>query len=222
LGVVLAAAVLLGGLLLARLLAARDPLRQAWSAAAAAGSYRVAGTTHARVGELAATYALSGTGRSDGRLELAIRPPGPEGATTTYDIDWPRVTGPPGGVQPQALALVLPVGDPLALLAVAHAPAAGPLEAAPGELCRRVDFRVGGRAYARWWSDHRRYLPVNADSGGLNTLTGSGTVWLDPRTHRPCRIAARLDLPRLAGEQPGIGEVDWVYSAWGEPSTAWP
>lgn len=216
LGVAIAATGLFLALLLARLVAGRDPLRRAWSAALSAGAYTVAGTTHAQAGRLVAAYALSGTGATDGYLHLAVQAVNARSITTTYDIAWPDVAASPAAVvEPHALALILPVGDPLTLLASAHAPVAGALEPVGERDCRRVDFLVGGRAYAKWWSSHRRYLPANADSGGLNTLTGTGTLWLDPQTGRPCRIAARLNLPRLAGEQPGVGEVDWTYSLWG-------
>jgi hypothetical protein len=117
-------------------------------------------------------------------------------------------------LEPHALAGLLPAGDPLALLAVAHAPRIGPIEAVDGRDCRRIDFRVGGRAYGAWWRAHPAYWPVNADSGGMETFSAEGSLWASPGSMLPCRIAVRIELPRLAGERPGQGRMDWRYQDW--------
>ena len=121
-----------------------------------------------------------------------------------------------GGLDPHALALIFPAGDPLALLPAAHAPAEGGLESVDGRDCRRVEFLVNGLAYVPWWLGHRQYLPVNGNAGPLEKVGGSGTLWLDPSNDRPCRVSVQLALPRLAGDQPGTGEADWSYADWGK------
>lgn len=117
-------------------------------------------------------------------------------------------------IEAHTLAGLLPAGDPLALLAVAHAPRIGPIEAVDGRDCRRIDFRVGGRAYGAWWRAHPDYWPVNADSGGMETFSAEGSLWALPGSMLPCRIAVRIELPRLAGERPGQGRMDWRYQDW--------
>jgi hypothetical protein len=130
----------------------------------------------------------------------------------------------------RSLGALLPAGDPLLLLATAHAPRTGELEPVPvmvrrdtaenvpastaSRLCRRVDFLVGARAYATFWQAHPGYLPVNANAGGLWKFGGQGTAWLDPHTDLPCRIQASLSLPRLVDDRPGTAEVDWIYRDW--------
>lgn len=222
-GVALAAG-MLGLLALAgRQAAARDPLRRAWSAAQAAGLYRVSGTTRAVTADGVAAYAVEGVGTAAGALTLTVR--ADTGPTVTYFVAWPRVTplastagvASPAAMEPHAVALIFPAGDPLALVATGHGARAAGIASIGGRDCGRVDFLVAAPAYAAWWLRHRAWLPVNADAGGLHKFTAEGTVWLEAGTDRPCRIAARVDLPRLAGEQPGDGEVDWVYAGWGEP-----
>jgi hypothetical protein len=217
LAVALAAAILLGIALAARLAASRDPLRRAWSAAGIAGTYAFEGTTRATTEAGSAEYAVAGTGETDGTLLIAVRPAASEGAgvSVTVRIAWPVVEE-PGELDPHALALLLPAGDPLALLATGHGAVGGALEDVGGRACRLVRFHIGAEAYGAWWRAHPHVLPVNADSGGLDKLTGEGTLWQEPDSGLPCRIAARLDLPRLGGDQPGVGEVDWVYREWGE------
>lgn len=225
-GVALAAG-MLGLLALAgRQAAARDPLRRAWSAAQAAGVYRVSGTTRAVTADGVAAYAVEGVGTAAGALTLTVR--AGAGPTVTYFIAWPRVTplastagvASPAAMEPHAVALIFPAGDPLALLATGHGARVAGVESVGGRDCARVDFLVAAPAYAAWWLRHRAWLPVNADAGGLHKFTAEGTVWLEAGTDRPCRVAARVDLPRLAGEQPGGGEVDWAYVGWGERRTS--
>jgi hypothetical protein len=45
----------------------------------------------------------------------------------------------------------------------------------------------------------------------MPTFQAAATLWQDPRTGLPCRLAAELDLPRVAGEQPGRAWLDWTY-----------
>jgi len=225
LGIALAATLVLGIAWTGRFLAARDPLRRSRAAAEATGAYAVVGTTRASADAGIAEYRVGGTGMVDGPLTLTIRSAASDAATATYRIAWPdvRLNGSDGEAgdapipapNPHALALVLPVGDPLALLATGHAAEVGGLEAVDGLPCRRVDFLVGAQRYLAWRKAHPGNLPANADSGGLDKLRGGGTLWVDPATDLPCRIAARLELQRLGGEQPGVGEVDWVYDDWG-------
>jgi hypothetical protein len=217
LAVALAAALLLGIALVAHLAASRDPLRRAWSAAGAAGAYAFEGTTRAATEAGSANYAVAGTGEATGALQVAVRPAAGDsaGVSATYRIAWPVVEG-QGAPDPHALALILPAGDPLALLATGHGAVGGVVEDVGGRACRRMVFHIGAEAYGAWWRAHPYVLPVNADSGGLDKLTGEGTLWQEPDSGLPCRIAARLDLPRLGGDQPGVGEVDWVYREWGE------
>ncbi len=236
-GLTLAAALLASLALAGRHAACRDPLHRAWSAAQAAGTYHVRGTTRAATAEGTAAYAVAGSGTARGALTLTVRsgavddgsgtagrpsPPDAAGAAITYAIAWPRVTPlsplagePAAPMEPHAVALVFPAGDPLALLAAGHGARAGPAEPVGGRDCARVDFLVAAPAYAAWWLARRDRLPVNADAGGLHKFTAEATVWLAADTGLPCRIAARVDLPRLAGERPGTGEVDWSYEGWG-------
>jgi len=212
--VALAAIAVAGLWLAARLAAARDPGDLAWRAAQAGGAYTITGTTRVEAGLDRAAFVVSGSGEATGVLTVTVA--GPSGAPATrYHIAWPEVTDAAGrAVEARTLARQLPAGDPLGLLAAAQGATAGPLEAIGGRDCRRVDFRVAGRAYAAWWADHPGVLPVNADAGGLQTFTGRGTLWQDPASGRPCRVAVRLELPRLAGEHPGAGEADWTYGGW--------
>jgi hypothetical protein len=110
------------------------------------------------------------------------------------------------------VAAILPLGDPLVLLATAHGAEPAGLEWVNGRSCRRVDFLVGGRAYQVWWQRHRTFLPFNADAGGMTTFSARGTAWLDPETQLPCRIQAQADMPRTPGEQLGSATVDWLYT----------
>jgi len=217
LGFALAALILLGIALAARLASTRDPLRRAWAAAQGARTYAVKGSTRATTENGSAAHAVAGTGSAAGALVLAVSPAARQAATVTYRIAWPavEVLDEPSALDPHALALVLPAGDPLALLAAGHGAALGSVEAVGDRLCRRVDFRVGAEAYANWWQAHQEHLPAGAEGGALHKLTGDGTLWAEPESGLPCRISARLDLPRLGGEQPGVGEVDWSYRDWG-------
>ncbi len=139
-------------------------------------------------------------------------------AATTWLIRWPDVRDGAGRViEPRSLAAVLPLGDPLALLAVAHGQHLGELETVAGATCRRVDFLVAGRAYQRWWEGHRAFLPFNADAGGMTTFAAEGTAWVDPQSRLPCRIRVRSGLPRTPGEGRGTAEVDWQYGGWVRP-----
>lgn len=197
--------------------AARDPLRRGWRASAGQ-PYRVAGETRVEHGPTTARYRVAGAGDGTGRLTVDIAPldAGAAGAgaavTATFRIDGPSVVAADGVTVPlRALGARLPVGDPLVLLATAHAPRAGGLEAVGARRCRRVDFVVGARAYGRWWEAHAAYLPVNANAGGLWTFDADGTAWLDPATALPCRIAAAVRLPRLVDDSAGRGWADWTY-----------
>ena len=205
------------------------PLARSWRATRAAGAYRVAGLTRAETAAGATTWRVLGRGDTGGALtltlfageagaDLAGDAAGADGAgaadaaATTWRIRWPEVSDGAGRALPRrALGAVLPVGDPLVLVATGHAARVGALEAVGAGACRRVDFRVGARAYGTWWEAHPAFLPVNAEAGGLWTFEGAATAWLDPATGRPCRIAARVDLPRLGDDLPGRGTVDWTY-----------
>lgn len=197
--------------------AARDPLRRGW-AAADGRSYAVAGETSVDIDGRRVRYRVAGSGDGRGALTIDVALLAPDGAapavTATFAIAWPEVRAADGITLPQrALGVRLPVGDPLILLATAHAPRPGGLEPVGERLCRRVDFVLGARAYGTWWEAHPRYLPVNANAGGLWTFEGSGTAWIEPATSLPCRIVAEVALPRLGDDVPGRGEADWVY-AW--------
>ncbi|MEO8083901.1 MAG: hypothetical protein ABI780_08770 [Ardenticatenales bacterium] len=196
--------------------AARDPLRRSW-AAADGRAYSVVGGTDVDVDGQRMRYRVEGAGDGRGGLTLRVAPLGHEDDPATFDIAWPEVRAADGITLPQrALGVRLPVGDPLILLATAHAPRPGGLEPVGERLCRRVDFVLGARAYGTWWEAHPRYLPVNANAGGLWTFEGSGTAWIEPATSLPCRIVAEVALPRLGDDVPGRGEADWVYAWKGE------
>ena len=196
--------------------ARRDPLKRAWHSAERTAGYSVHGTTSVNTANAPTAFSVTGLGAATGELTLTLRPLNKDGAPSTeLRIDWPTVTdGEGAAIAPRTLGALLPAGDPLALLASAHAGRAGPIETVNGTPCRRVDFLVGARAYATWWENGRRHLPVNATAGGLWRFEGSGTVWIDEATDRPCRIAAQVDLPRLVGDTPGQGRVDWRYVDW--------
>lgn len=234
LALALAAGMLLALALAGRAAAARSPLLRAWRAAESAGSYRFTGLTRAQVSAGEATYRLSGAAGVAGPISATVAVGA--GSDLHYRIDWPAVQvaqstdevsatqaspGPAAEpldwvpIDPQALSLVMPAGDPLALLATGHAPVAGGLEPVGDRDCLRVDFRVGADAYLPWWRRHPGSLPVNADAGGLNKFNATATLWMDPASDLPCRLVARVSLPRLAGEQAGAGEVDWRFSDWG-------
>lgn len=234
LALLVAAGALLGLALAGRAAAAQNPLGRAWRAAEAAGRYRFTGFTRAQVSVGEATYRLSGAAAVAGPISATVAVGA--GSDLHYRIDWPAVQvaqatddGPatrasPGtaaapldwvALDPHALSLVMPAGDPLALLATGHAPVSGGLEPVGDRDCLRVDFRVGADAYLPWWRLHPGTLPVNAEAGGLNKFTATATLWMDPASDLPCRLVARVALPRLAGEQAGAGEVDWRFSDWG-------
>jgi hypothetical protein len=214
LGVAAAFAVLAAGLLGLWLLARSDPLHAAWQAASANRAYALTGTVAVAAGEQPAHYAIRGEGSPGGRLALTVSG-GAVGAGRAITVAWPEVRGADGAaLEPRTVAALLPLGDPLALLAAAHG--ARPLGEEPvgDRLCRRVDFLVGGRAYQAWWERHRQVLPFNADAGGMTTFVARGSAWLDPASGLPCRIRARSDLPRTPGEGRGWAEVDWTYGDW--------
>ncbi len=194
----------------------RDPLRRAWHAAEDAYGYSVEGTTSTRIAGVTSAFSVTGVGSASGPLALSVRPFGSfESPSSDVRIEWPTVRNAAGAViAPRTLGALLPAGDPLAFLASGHAARNGPVEMLDGHSCRRVDFLVGARAYATWWEKSRRLLPINASAGGLWRFEGSGSVWIDESTDRPCRIIARVELPRMVGDSPGIGEADWYYSAW--------
>ena len=211
-----------------RWVAERDPLRRAWRAAQAAGAYEMHGSSRViGVGPLPIRWWLSGRGDGAGGLELVARKEArADGAPAQrYLLHWPKAELPSPGtegredalveIDPHALAFLLPAGDPLALLAMGQASRPGSLEQVDGRLCQRVDFRVGGRAYASWWADNPEHWPVNADSGGLPRFTAEASLWMQPEDDLPCRIRVRIDLPRVAGELRGLGEMDWRYDDWG-------
>lgn len=230
-----AAALAAAGALAIGAATAARPLSRAWSAALAAGDYAFEGTTGARTAEGDRVWSVTGRGNASGPFTATLAPwagdpgelaepgdpgdPGPPtagapAAATTWRIRWPDVVDAAGRpLGRRAIGSVLPAGDPLALLAAGHGARLGPLEAVEGRSCRRVDFLVGARAYGTWWEAHPGVLPVNGEAGGLWTFQASATAWLDPRTARPCRIAARVELPRLGDDRAGTGEVDWRY-AW--------
>lgn len=205
-----------------------QPLGRAWEAARAAGGYAFDGTTRSETVGGVSSWAVSGRGEASGALTVALSSalaaPGPSSGipaaaivpSTTWRIRWPRVVDAAG--QPlarRAIGGVLPAGDPLALLAAGHGARLGALETVGDIACRRIDFLVGARAYGTWWEGHPGVLPVNGEAGGLWTFQATATAWLDPASHRPCRIVARVELPRLGDDRPGTGEVDWTY-AWAE------
>lgn len=231
-----AAAALLGaGLLAIGAATAARPLGRAWSAAREAGAYALEGTTLVRTAGRETAWRVTGRGHAAGPITVTLSPwtgdpadpadsadpadaadgEGAGGApATTWRIRWPDVVDDAGRpLGRRAIGSVLPAGDPLALLAAGHGARVGPLESVAGRACRRVDFLVGARAYGTWWEAHPGFLPVNGEAGGLWTFQASATAWLDPATARPCRIAARVALPRLGDDRPGTGEVDWRY-AW--------
>ncbi|MBK6767647.1 MAG: hypothetical protein IPG72_01150 [Ardenticatenales bacterium] len=224
------AAVLAAAAVALRAFAAHDPLRRSWRAIEGQ-PYTVRGESRVEHGAVTTRFRVAGTGDGTGRLALDIAPLGGETAadrttgaagatalaamTATYTVDGPSVVASDGVTIPlRALGARLPVGDPLVLLATAHAPRGGALEPIGDGLCRRVDFVVGARAYGTWWEAHPAYLPVNANAGGLWTFEGEGTAWIDPDTERPCRIEARVRLPRLVDDSAGRGWVAWTYD-WG-------
>lgn len=185
----------------------REPLARAWRAIQAATDYSVSGMTTTRWGADSRRLAIRGAGQTTGRLEL-----GPAGEPR-LTLAWPEVRAADGqALEPRAVAAILPLGDPLVLLATAHGAESGGMEWVAGRACRRVDFLVGGRAYQTWWQRHRSYLPFNADAGGMTTFSARGVVWLDPATDLPCRIQAQADMPRTPGELRGTAAVDWLYT----------
>lgn len=208
---------LLAGL---RLVQRRAPLDRAWAAVEQAGPLRFEGTSQIRAGQLERRYSVTGEAEG-GRLALTLQTGLAAADAPRYRLAWPRAerVDPASDreglreVEPHALALILPAGDPLALLASAQAQRRGALERVGDRRCRRVDFRIGARAYAAWWAAHPAWWPVNADSGGLQRFTAFGSAWIDPTSDLPCRIALRIELPRLAGERAGVGEMDWRYAA---------
>lgn len=199
-------------------IARRDPLRHAWRAAEDAADYAFHGSTTVHTRGPTAAYSVTGTGRVIGPITLTIRSfDAIDAPPTELRVDWPAVAdGAGAAIAPRSVGAMLPAGDPLAFLASGHAARRGPVETVDGQPCRRFDFLVGARAYATWWEKRRRLLPVNADAGSLWRFEGSGSAWIDETTHRPCRIAARVKLPRLVNDSPGSGEVDWRYSDWGD------
>lgn len=202
-----------GGLMLA---AQRDPLSRAWQAAEGATGYTVHGTSSTSTAGATTAYSITGVGAASGPLALSVRPMGAvDSPASELRIEWPSVTDADGAaIAPRTVGALLPTGDPLAFVASGHAARNGPIEDIDGVPCRRVDFLVGARAYATWWERRRRLLPINASSGGLWRFEGSGSVWIDESTDRPCRISMQVELPRLVGDSPGQGWSDWRYSEW--------
>lgn len=234
---VASAVVLAAAALALRSFAAHDPLRRSWRAIEGR-PYTMRGESRVQRGAVTTRFRVAGTGDGAGRLAIDIAPTRADVAsdpaagatavttattattattvTATYTIDGPTVVARDGVTIPlRALGARLPVGDPLVLLATAHAPRAGALELVGDRPCRRVDFVMGARAYGTWWEAHPAYLPVNANAGGLWTFEGEGTAWIDPETERPCRIAAAVRLPRVVDDSAGRGAVDWTY-VWGD------
>jgi type II secretory pathway pseudopilin PulG len=209
------------GLLAAAIARRQSPLRQAWRAALLQDTYRLEGETGWQGDAEHGAWRVTGLGHLDGRLAITLSQAADPAAARgemalALDIAWPEVglataEGPGPAPDPHALARALAGGDPLALLAVGEGARAGPWEAVGARDCRAWDFQVGGAAYLSWWREHPGFLPVNADSGGLPTFEAEGRLWQDPTTGLPCRVAARLKLPRVAGEQPGQAWLDWRY-----------
>ena len=216
------------GFLAAGALRSRDPLRQAWQAAAASGAYLVRGETRWQSGAQRDAWKVDGVGQLDGRLALTLtQVSGARDALPlALSIAWPDVRlAVPSATRtapdPHALARALPGGDPLALLAVGQGARAGPTEAVGWRDCRVWDFQVGGAAYLDWWRAHPAFLPVNVDTGGMATFQAQLRLWQDPATQLPCRLVANLSLPRVAGEQTAQAWLDWRYE-WTTESAAKP
>jgi hypothetical protein len=213
-------------LLVLRLAATRSPLRQTVAAAEAAGTYAFRGSTSYEGANGSGAFLVSGAGRTFAHLSVTVaeasaRPTaaapslGEDGPSVEYEIDWPEVSAQGEDVpEPAMLALQLPLGDPLALAAAGSAAMVRGPEPIGGQTCERVDFLVAGRAYDAILAGHPGALPVNPRGGDRTKLEGEGSVWIDRETRRPCRIKARVALPRFAGEHAGTGFVDWTY-AWG-------
>lgn len=206
------------GLLVAQAMRSRNPLRRAWRAAAVAERYQVRGETRWGSGAQQEQWQVVGSGRLDGRLALTLTQASGAPASPPLDLSiaWPELnlTGPlasGGTLEPHALARALAVGDPLVLLATGQGGRSGPMERVGIRDCRVWDFQVGGGAYLSWWRAHPRFLPANADSGGLPTLEAQARLWQDPSSGLPCRLAAQMRLPRVAGEETGQAWLDWTY-----------
>lgn len=240
----IAGGALVAGLVLAAVGGRGNPLAATWNAVTAMAAYEFSGVSSVSVGERRVHYLVEGEGGTAGRMRVTAASsrwrgagPGPtartgdgleaeggglgerEGAAATagatWHLRWPDVRDGAGrSVEPRAVAAVLPLGDPLALLAVAHGARSGALERVDGALCRRVDFLVAGRAYQRWWEDHRAFVPFNADAGGMTVFSAEGVVWVHPESGLPCRVRALASLPRTPGEGRGVAEVDWWYGGW--------
>jgi hypothetical protein len=202
----LALLLLLAGAALLRWATGGAPLAEAWQAVQSRAGYTFAGSTVRTLEGQTTRQLVRGRGEAGGRLVLD------DGRGGTIEVAWPAVRSSAGApLEPRALAALVPLGDPLAYLAVAHGAAAAGLEPVGERSCRRVDFLVGGRAYQAWWQRHPAYLPFNGDAGGMTTFSAQGAAWLDPATDLPCRIRLRADLPRTPGEGRGTAEVDWEY-----------
>jgi hypothetical protein len=211
------------------------------SAPAQEATWIVTGQGHPE-GSLDLTMQAADSSQGQRALSLTIDWPLVSARSTSADGTTSTAPQPEIPLPERSLGAMLPTGDPLLLLATGHAPRVGDLEpvaigaqrlepppeapemsAADRErmrallssrVCRRVDFLIGARAYTTFWQANPTYLPVNANAGGMWKFGGSGTAWLDEHNALPCRITARLSLPRLVDDRPGTGEVDWVYSDW--------
>ncbi|MFQ5460338.1 MAG: hypothetical protein ACE5EL_06055, partial [Anaerolineae bacterium] len=191
-----------------RVVAGRSPLGKTAAAAAGAGTYRFRGTSGYEVAGRRHSLGLQGSGTAFVSLTLRATVPG----SPVVAVAWPTVTDQTGRLLPaRSIAPLAAGGDLLGLVAAGHAPVVAGMEPVGDRLCRRVDFLVAGRAYLEWWRRHPGVFPVNADAGGLAKFTAQGSLWQDPTTNLPCRLRAHLDLPRLAGPQPGRAWVDWTY-----------
>ncbi len=208
-----------------------DPLVRAWRAVEAAGAYRFEGWSRAAAGEQAWTHRFRGRGDGAGDLELELlletegQPADAEASARStaadglpaprYRLRWPEARRLEvqrwRHISPRTLAALLPGGDPLASLAAAQGVREEGLERVGGRDCRRLSFRLAGRAQQRWWQRQRRYWPPAAEDWRMERVTGEGRAWLDPSDGLPCRIQLQVELPRLAGEQPGWGESDLRY-----------
>jgi hypothetical protein len=202
-GVVTLAALAVLGLLAAR----RNPLAAATRAVERADHYTFDGASGSQWASVVQEYEQAGGGRPFSQFTVTLGADGDQ----TLSVDWPDVAWDGEPVAARGIGPMLPAGDPLALVAAGHAARATRTDELGGRQCERVEFLTAGRAYVDWLRRHPGAMPVNADAGGLPKFSARGVLWRDRVTDLPCRIWAELELPRLAGEQPGRGWVDWEY-----------